>query len=586
MLLLVLHSPSSFHYNSTTSRNSVNRLPNANSNTSFPSNANFKPLWMDKNNGNKYKERIVGVDVRNKCSDEILKDSAREGDNRSPDFEAEEKHSVPPLISALKATAGQNAATFNFPGHNRGRAAPSSLVELIGQRPFLLDLPELDNLFSPEGPVSHAQREASKLFGASETWFLVGGTTCGIQAAIMATCSPGDTLILPRNSHVSAISAMVFSGAVPKYMIPRYDLCWDIAGGTSFAQVEKAIKELETEGRKAAAVFVTSPTYHGICSNVNKISMLCHSRNIPLIVDEAHGAHFGFHPELPSSSLCQGADLVVQSTHKVLCSLSQSSMLHMSGNIVNRGIICRCIQSLQSTSPSSLLLSSLDAARAQISDNQETIFDRAVKLAFEAKRLIQRIPGISVLNLRAFSSFSAMDPLRITVGVWELGVSGFEADDMLYKEYEVVSELTGLRSITFVITLGTSREHIQRLVLGLKHLSDIFYTAQGNGKEARLIDRQQLTCSLEDIRTKLSPREAFFARKRTVSFEKSIGEICGELICPYPPGVPLMIPGEIITKSVLNYLLQVKSKGGVITGAADPLLDTIVVCDGQVNSSL
>lgn len=349
-------------------------------------------------------------------------------------------------------------------------------------------------------------------------------------------------------------------------------------------QVDKAIKELETEGRKAAAVFVTSPTYHGICSSLNKISMLCHSLNIPLIVDEAHGAHFGFHPELPSSSLSQGADLVVQSTHKVLCSLTQSSMLHMSGNIVDREKICRCLQTLQSSSPSYLLLSSLDAARAQISENQHTIFNKAVELAFEAKKLIQQIPGISVLDFRGFPSFSALDPLRITVGVWELGVSGFEADDTLYKEYGVVSELAGMQSITFVITLGTCREHIQRLVIGLKHLSEIFYPrSQGSGKKERLDGSHQLMRSFEDIRMRLSPREAFFARKRTVSFTKSIGEICGELICPYPPGIPVMIPGEIITKSALDYLRQVRSKGGVISGAADPLLASIVVCDGQVN---
>lgn len=548
----------------------------------------FKPLNTRSRICTNCQERIVGVDVQNKNNDKNLVENAREGTTAISDCEAVKKHSVPPLVSALKASAEQNAARFHFPGHNRGQAAPLSLVELIGFRPFhhdLPELPELDNLFSPEGPILEAQREASKLFGALETWFLVGGSTCGVQAAILATCSAGDTLILPRNSHASAISGMVLSGAVPKYIIPQYDFSWDIAGGTSVAQVDKAMKELEAEGRKAAAVFVTSPTYHGICSSLNKISMLCHSRNIPLIVDEAHGAHLGFHPELPASSLCQGADLVVQSTHKVLCSLTQSSMLHMSGNIVDREKICRCLQTLQSSSPSYLLLSSLDAARAQISDNQHTIFNNAVNLAFEAKTLIQKIPGISILDYQVFSSFSAIDPLRITVGVWELGVSGFEADDMLYKEYGVVSELVGMRSITFVITLGTCREHIQRLVLGLKQLSEIFYPTQGSREEERLDGIQQLTCSFEDIRIRLSPREAFFAKKRKVSFTKSIGEICGELICPYPPGIPVMIPGEIITESALDYLLQVKSKGGVISGAADPLLASIVVCDGKVNCS-
>lgn len=337
------------------------------------------------------------------------------------------------------------------------------------------------------------------------------------------------------------------------------------------------MEELEIEGRKASAVFVTSPTYHGLCSNLSEISLLCHSHNIPVIVDEAHGAHLGFHRELPSSSLSEGADVAVQSTHKVLCSLTQSSMLHISGNIVDREKISRCLQMLQSTSPSYLLLSSLDAARHQLSLNPQTIFNEAIELAFEAKKLISKIPGISVLRFPSISSFSVIDPLRVTVGVWELGVSGFEADEILYNEYGVVSELAGTRSITFAITLGTCKEHVEMLVLGLKHVSETFFLPRGD--EGRPDTPKHFAC-LEDTRMSLSPREAFFTSKRKVSIRKSVGETCGELICPYPPGIPLMIPGEIITSSALEYLLQVKNKGGVISGAADPLLSSIVVCNG------
>ncbi|KAI5441391.1 hypothetical protein KIW84_010745 [Lathyrus oleraceus] len=192
---------------------------------------------------------------------------------------------LPPLVSALKASAEQNTASFHFPGHNRGHAAPASMTQLIGIRPYVHDLPELpelDNLFCPQGPILEAQKEAAKLFGSSHTWFLVGGTTCGIHATIMATCSPGDYLILPRNCHVSAISAMVLSGAVPKYIVPDCKNDWDLPGGVTPLQ----------------------------------ISEICHSGKIPLIVDEAHGAHLGFHPKLPRSALQQGADLTVQSTHK------------------------------------------------------------------------------------------------------------------------------------------------------------------------------------------------------------------------------------------------------------------------------
>ncbi|PWA54738.1 Orn/Lys/Arg decarboxylase, C-terminal [Artemisia annua] len=497
------------------------------------------------------------------------------------DSQDSEHRTHTPLVSGLKAVADQNVASFQFPGHNRGGAAPSSLSNLIGIQPFLHDLstPELDNLFAPTGPILDAQKQAAKLFGATETWFLVGGTTCGIQAAIMATCSPGDTLILPRNAHISTFSSMVLSGAIPKYITPEYDFDWDLAGGITPLQasdilfqkrpekmrVEKAIKELDNQGRKPSAVLVTSPTYHGICSNIEDISILCHSHNIPLIVDEAHGAHLGFHKNIPRSALSQGTDLSIQSTHKVLCSLTQSSMLHMSGNLIKKERICQCLQTLQSTSPSYLLLASLDAARAQISENPQTIFSKAVELAFEAKALIEKIPGFTVLN--------SDDPLRVTVGLWKLGISGFEANHILYKD-GVVAELPDTRSLMFAINLGTSRDDIKRLVLGLEHLSQMHSLIQENEEE--LNDIQAFMETISGMR--LSPREAFFASKMKVSFKESIGRICGELVCPYPPGIPLLIPGEVITKEALSYLEGMKNKGGFVIGVADPSLSSIVVC--------
>ncbi|XP_050373065.1 uncharacterized protein LOC126790765 [Argentina anserina] len=483
-----------------------------------------------------------------------------------------------PLVTALKTSAEQNAATFHFPGHNRGRAAPNFITELIGSKPFLHDLPELpelDNLFSPEGPILDAQQQAAKLFGSLETWFLVGGTTCGIQAAIMSTCSPGDILILPRNSHVSAVSALVLSGAVPKYIIPDYNLDWNIAVGVTPSQVETAIKEVEKEGEKAAAVFITSPTYHGICSNLSKITQLCHSHGIPVIVDEAHGAHLGFHPHMPSSAIQQGADIAVQSTHKVLCSLTQSSMLHLSGKLVDREKISRCLQTLQSTSPSYLLLASLDAARAQISENPETIFENALQLAIEARTTLSRTTGISVLDVSSFPKFPAIDPLRLTIGFRQLGLSGFEAEEILYRDHDIICELVETQSITFVITLGTCREHVQKLVSGIKHLA----AASALTCAAKMkVDSDNLA-PFADIKTSLIPRDAFFSGKRRVSIENSLGEVCGELISPYPPGIPALIPGEIITKKALDYLLHVRCKGAFITGASDSQLSSIIICN-------
>ncbi|CAI9099074.1 OLC1v1035843C1 [Oldenlandia corymbosa var. corymbosa] len=467
----------------------------------------------------------------------------------SHSFQTVKGYKLPPLVGALRASAKENAASFHFPGHNRGQAAPLVFTQLIGKRPYLHDLPELpelDNLFNPEGPILEAQEKAAELFGASETWFLVGGSTCGIQAAIMATCSPGCHLILPRNSHISAVSAMV----------------------------EKAIEELKMKGENAGAVLVVSPTYHGICSNITEISQVCHSHNIPLIVDEAHGAHLGFHRLLPKSALSQGADLVIQSTHKVLCSLTQSSMLHMSRNLVNRDKVCRCLQTVQSSSPSYLLLASLDAARAQVSENKENVFNEAVELAVEAKRMMNEIPNISVLDIASFPQFPAIDPLRVTIGTKLLGLSGFEADDILTKGVGLVSELVGTQSITLAFNLGTRKEHVLRLIFGLKHLVTVSADTECTVYSE---NDYELVAPFGNSNMSLSPREAFFADKRKVAIKDSIGQISGELLCPYPPGIPVLIPGEVISEAALDYLIHLNSKGAVITGASDCSLSSLLV---------
>ncbi|KAK9699572.1 hypothetical protein RND81_08G182300 [Saponaria officinalis] len=482
-----------------------------------------------------------------------------------------------PLVTALKSAVEQNPATFQFPGHNRGHSAPKSLSQIIGLNPYIFDVSELDDLSSPQGPLLEAQREAAELFGASETCFLVGGTTVGVIAAIMGTCRPGDTVILPRNCHISAISGLVLSGAVPKYIIPKYDFDWEAATSVSPSEVEKAITELESEGRKPAAVFITSPTYHGICSNVKEITNLCHSRGIPLIVDEAHGAHFGFHPNLPISALQQGADLVIQSTHKVLLSLSQSSMLHMSGDLVDRENVCTCLRTLQSTSPSFLLLASLDASNAQLRENPSAVFDNAINLAIEAKTRLKKIPGITVLDSPFLQEFRALDPLRVNVKVSELGLTGYKATEFLYQHHRILPVLPGSSSITFLFTPGTCRDHVNRLVSGFKHLSSSFLRHQQHRHETA-----RAGAGVEpfvDINMKLTPREAFFARKRKVEMKNALGKICGELICPYPPGIPVMIPGEIVTEKAMEMLLQAKVDGARVSGAFDPLLSSMLICD-------
>ncbi|KAK1642111.1 hypothetical protein QYE76_059916 [Lolium multiflorum] len=478
-----------------------------------------------------------------------------------------------PLVQALKSTAAHEVSCFHFPGHNRGNAAPSSLSNLIGMGAFMHDLPELpelDDLFYPKGVILDAQNRAAQLFGSSKTWFLVNGSTCGIQAAVMATCSPGDYLVIPRNCHISVISAMVLSGAVPKYIVPEYNSGWDIAGGVTSSQVDQALKELQKDGKKIGVVLVTSPTYHGICSNVRGIVDACHPLHIPVIVDEAHGAHFRFHDSFPSTAIEQGAELAVQSTHKVLSSLTQSSMLHMASDLVDADKVSQCLQLLQSSSPSYLLLSSLDAARAQLSENLKS-FDEPVAMAFETREQLRLIPGISVLDLSTFvSDFPAIDPLRITVSATDLHLSGYEADDILAEEHQIVSELVGTMAVTFAVNLGTRQQDVEKLVQSAKHVSE----KHSSTKESRF---RKCHSPLDKFSVKLTPREAFFTNKKRVCIEDSIGEICGELICPYPPGIPVLIPGEVVTQESLSYLIHVRDQGMVISGAADAKLNSIMV---------
>ncbi|KAL0344947.1 UNVERIFIED_CONTAM: Arginine decarboxylase [Sesamum radiatum] len=248
---------------------------------------------------------------------------------------------------------------------------------------------------------------------------------------------------------------------------------------------------------------------------------------------------------MPKTALDQGADISIQSTHKVLCSFSQTSMLPISGEKIDRERLHKCLHALQSTSPSWLFLASLDAARHQLSTDTAA-FNDAVNLANVAKILIRKIPGISVLDLSAFPGFSCMDPLRIMVGVWQLGLSGFQANEILDNDLGIIPELVGTNSVTLAFSQGT--------------------TVTGTARP------------YDDPVMSLNPREAFFASKTRMKFKDCSGEVCGEFLCPYPPGIPVLVPGEVITQKALDYLQQIKSHGGCIIGAADPLLDTIVVC--------
>jgi arginine decarboxylase len=497
-----------------------------------------------------------------------------------------------PLLTALWKCTQENHAPFYTPGHKRGTGISQKLVDAFGKNVFaadLAELTELDNLFAPEGVIAKAQQLAAEAFGAARTWFLVNGSTCGIEAAILATCGTGDKIILPRNVHSSAIAGLILSGAMPIFVNPEYDPILGIAHSITPETVAAALQKHPD----AKAVLMVYPTYYGVCGDVEAIANITHSYNIPLLVDEAHGSHFGFHPEFPMPALTAGADICVQSIHKTLGAMTQASMLHLQGNRVNCDRITKALQLLQSTSPSYILMASLDAARSQIALHGKELLSQTLHLADKACKSISEIPGLSVLDLSNFNYLNfTQDRTRLTIRVSELGLTGFIADEILETEFGIRSEFASPQHVTFIISLGNTSSDIENLVQGLIKLAqryeDNYLFPKHQEEKCVNIFDNNFNIANESV---MSPREAFFAATETLEFDKSYDKqslmleayrtlenrICAEIICPYPPGIPVLMPGEIITEDALNYLQKIKASGGFITGCSDANLQTLKV---------
>ena len=477
-----------------------------------------------------------------------------------------------PLIDALKACTTRSHAPFYTPGHKHGAGISPLLTDLIGKDVFradLTELAELDNLFTPQSVILAAQELAAEAFGAEKTWFLVNGSTCGIEAAILATCRMGEKIILPRNVHSSVISGLILSGAIPIFINPVYNSDLDIA----YSITPEALKAALVQHPDTKAVLIVYPTYNGICGNLPAFVHLTHQYNIPLIVDEAHGAHFHFHSQLPISALTAGADLTVQSIHKTLGAMTQASMLHFQGKRIDIDRVNKALQLVQSTSPSFILLASLDAARQQMAIHGEKLMSQTLDLAEEARIKINQIPGFStpLINSKKSPGFMDLDQTRLTVNVSKIKFTGFASEEILDKRFHVTPEFSSWQNLTFIISLGNTKTDIQKLIQGLNNLTHVIPLTSECQPCNNINDA--IIASIMSI----SPREAFFANSEVIPIAETQERICAEIICPYPPGIPVLMPGEIITKSALEYLQEIQNMGGFISGCADETLQTVKV---------
>lgn len=477
-----------------------------------------------------------------------------------------------PLIDALKACTTRPHAPFYTPGHKRGAGISPLLTDLIGKDVFradLTELAELDNLFTPQSVILAAQELAAEAFGAEKTWFLVNGSTCGIEAAILATCRMGEKIILPRNVHSSVISGLILSGAIPIFINPVYNSDLDIA----YSITPEALKAALVQHPDTKAVLIVYPTYNGICGNLPAFVHLTHQYNIPLIVDEAHGAHFHFHSQLPISALTAGADLTVQSIHKTLGAMTQASMLHFQGKRIDIDRVNKALQLVQSTSPSFILLASLDAARQQMAIHGEKLMSQTLELAEEARIKINQIPGFStpLINSKKSPGFMDLDQTRLTVNVSKIKFTGFASEEILDKKFHVTPEFSSWQNLTFIISLGNTKTDIQKLIQGFNNLTHVI-PLTSECQPCNNINDAMIASIIS-----ISPREAFFANSEAIPLAETEERICAEIICPYPPGIPVLMPGEIITKSALEYLQEIQDMGGFISGCADETLQTVKV---------
>lgn len=462
-----------------------------------------------------------------------------------------------PILEAAQRYLNIDHAPFYMPGHKRGQGIDREFVALMGENVFRLDLPELPEL---ETAVAEAEELAAEAYRSDHAWFLTNGSTCGIQVMLLATCRQGDKILVGRNCHKATIAGLVLTGAIPIYLPTKYLSEFDLDLGVSPEILELFLQK----NPDARAVMLVSPNYFGVCGEIEKMVKIAHAYNIPLLVDAAHGAHLGFHPDLPISALQAGADLVVQSTHKVAGSLTQSSILHLQGNRIPSEKVDRALQILQSSSPNLLLLMSLDVARRQMAIKGHELLTETLRLAKETRSRLNQIP-----NLRTFdqNQVSNLDPTRLTVMIDRLGITGFEVDVWLHSKLDVMAEMPTLSQVVFILSLGNTQNDIDRLIHAFLQFPSPTKALKAKNQFQPLPIPNQL----------LTPREAYFSDSDRIMLNQAIGRISAESLCPYPPGIPLLCIGEEITLEVIEMLQCILRSGGIINGAGDETLETIQV---------
>lgn len=478
-----------------------------------------------------------------------------------------------PFLEALLEERDRWQTSFHMPGHKGTLTLPPLMEALIGDRVLSADLVSIngniDYLHNPLTTLAAAQELAAAAYGADHTFFLVNGSTVANVGAVMSTSGDGQSVIMMRSSHRSVYGGVVLSGAMPIYIEPEYHP----QVGSPLAAHAEVVQRLLQQNPNVAAVHITSPNYYGVCSDTAAIADLAHQHGAALLVDEAHGSHLNFHHDLPASATTLGADMVIQSTHKTQGALTQCSMLHVNAGVVNLARAGQVLALLQTSSPNSILLASLDAARMQMATQGHELLERVIPLAKWAREQIQAIDGLWCYgdDLVGVGGVYAYDPTKLIIRVTDAGYNGYEAYAKLRDEYEIDAEFSDLRQVICSITVGDTEDSITKLVEALRGLA-------ADKRPARpALNEVAPPAGLPTIA--ISPRAAYYAHSRSVPIEHAVGEVVAENIIPYPPGIPLLVPGEVMEQQHLDYLRYVMREGSGVVGLEDKSIQTVRIVE-------
>ena len=478
-----------------------------------------------------------------------------------------------PLLEALQGYLDAGTVAFSTPGHKGGRLIDDQLRELLGEPVFHADV--WLNTARHDAALRAAEQLAAETWGADDAWYVVNGSSSGNHALLLTLLQPGDTVIVARDAHMSVLTGLILVGANPVFVAPELHPNHAMSIGVDPARIAEALDAHP----QAKLVIVTSPTYHGVASDLTGIVAAAHARNVPVMVDEAWGAHFPFHQSLPVHAMAAGADAAVISLHKTLPALSQGAMIAIQGERIDRGRLHTGVRMMQTTSRCLPILASLDSARRQVALHGWGLLELTIALAAWTRRELCKIPGISLIDHEALGlTANRVDPTRLVIDTAGIGLSGYKVEALLRDEFGIAPELSDRRGIVCVVTVGDTRASLGALIDALTAISNRHSMFESRFR--RLASRS-VGEAIDPGEMSMTPRDAFFAKSHAVPLPAAIGCIAAEPIIPYPPGIPVLVPGERIGWNKLIYLAQIVAGGGICAGAADPRLLTIRVVDEE-----